>query len=77
MRFNTWGNDMGELLCEMEANLVRKRCSKIVRFTERDFDIYQMPASSRNRRIIEWIPCIEPITANEAGHRPMRRTYSH
>src|SRR5262245_28837830 len=52
---------MGELLCEVEANLIRKRCSKIVRFTEGDFDIYQMPASSWNRGIIEWIPCIELI----------------
>jgi hypothetical protein len=77
MRFNTWRNDMGELLCEVEANLVKKRCSKIVRFTERGFDIYQMPASSRNRGISEWIPCIEPIKANETGRYPAGRAFSH
>jgi hypothetical protein len=75
MRFNAWGNGMEELLCEAQTSS-ESGALKIVRYPERDLDIYQMPASSRNRGIIEWIPCIEPIKANEAAHRPRWRTYS-
>jgi len=68
---------MGELLCEVgKATPSESHTLKIVRYSERDFDIYQMPASSWNRGIIEWIHCIEPIKANEAGHRPTRRICS-
>ena len=46
MRFNTWGNDMGEPLCEVdEDNLCR---IEIVRYSDRDFDIYQ---TARERRL--------------------------
>ncbi len=37
-----WGNDMGELLCDLKASSLRS-CGllEIVRYGDRDFDIYQ------------------------------------